>query len=115
MGKPELSIIRKNQLSDNEHFAYVRQYLKTIPEDVSVRTHEFFAPHLANRKELHIYENRNPKEGASQKAMEAECVIVDRNFLGDDWQNAISILQSNYALVHEHEGFYVFQRKSNIE
>ncbi len=98
---------------DSPHLAYIRSYLKTIPSNVSVRTHEFFASHLINRKELHIYENQHPKEGGSEKAQNADLVIIDEGFLKDAPSKEEQLQQlkvKGYQVIHEHDGFYVFSK-----
>ena len=113
-GVSEYHIISEYKKQDTPHLGYIRQYLKTIPNGVSVRTHEFFAPHLANRRELHIYENQHPKEGGSEKAQNAELVVIDDGFLKDSpsKEDQIQTLKAKgYRIVHEHEGFYVFSRQ----
>lgn len=112
-GKADIHIIREYAKQDTAHFTYIRNYLKTIPSNVSVRTHEFFAPHVAMRKDLHIYENENSREGASQKAKNTDYVILDRIFLGDDADKKLSeVKQNGYALIHENGGFFVLQRRN---
>lgn len=77
----------------------------------SVRTHEFLAPHLANRKELHIYENNHPKEGGSEKARNADCVVLHRRLLGDGEETAVASLMNKYDLKFEKDGLMVFKKK----
>lgn len=110
-GISELYVINKFLAKDNDHLAYVRRYLKTIPSNVSVRTHEFFAAHLSNRREVHIYENHHPREGASAKAMNSEYVVLDVSILGPEYQqNLEELRQLGYEPVHEHEGFFVYRK-----
>ncbi len=111
-GVSEYYVISEYQRQDNPHFAYVRNYLKTIPSSVSVRTHELFAPHLANRRELFIFENHHPKEGGSKKAMSADYVILDQKFIPNfDASQISNVLNQGYSIKHEHDGFYVLTRK----
>lgn len=80
---------------------------------MSVRTHEFFAPHLATRKELYIYENTYSREGGSEEAQNAKCVILDRNFLREPENLVLDrLLKRGYAIQHEHDGFYVLTKRS---
>ena len=112
-GVSEYHVISEYQRLDSPHLEYVRRYLKTIPSDFSVRTHEFFAPHLANRKELHIYENQHPKEGGSEKAQNADLVIIDNGFLRSSPSKETQVQQlkaKGYKIIHKHDGFYVFSR-----
>ncbi len=114
-GVSEYYVIYEYQRQDNPHFAYVRNYFKTVPNSASVRTHEFFAPHLANRKELFIFENHHPKEGGSKKALNADCVILDQKFIsGFDGSQISDLLNQGYSIKHEHEGFYVLARKESL-
>ena len=110
-GKTEFQIIREYQSKNDPHFHYVQNFLKTIPSDKSVRTHEGFAPHLANRKELHIYENQHPLEGGSEKAQNAEYVILDERLLGGNVQDKLKELEARgYQMSHQHDGFYVYKK-----
>jgi len=111
-GVSEYYVIVRCKAQDNSHFAYLRSYFKTVPASVSVRTHEFFAPHLVKRKELYIYENTHPKEGGSEKAQNADLVIIDQKILGNDYQRHLTGLRNkNYTLQYEHEGLFVFEHK----
>lgn len=113
-GVSEYHVIREYQRKDNPHFNYVRNYFKTIPSTVSVRTHEVFAPHLANRKELFIFENNHPKEGGSEQAMNAGYVVLDRKFIsGFDGSQISNLLSRGYQIKHEHDGFYVLAQKNS--
>ncbi|OGW79508.1 MAG: hypothetical protein A3G33_06845 [Omnitrophica bacterium RIFCSPLOWO2_12_FULL_44_17] len=110
-GVSEYHVIREYQKQDNAHLEYIRQYLKTIPSSISVRTHEFFAPHSYNRKELHIFENNHPREGGAEKALNSECVVLDRTLLGPSADDKIeSLIAAKYIVYHEHDGFYDFRR-----
>ena len=110
-GNSEFQIIQGYRAADEPHFHYVRTFLKTIPSDRSVRTHEVLAPHLANRKELYIYENQHPFEGGSEKAQNATYVILDRRFLGGNQQDKLRELEARgYQILHEHDGFYVYAK-----
>ncbi len=111
-GVSEFHVIGEYQKQDTPHWEYVRTYLKQIPSSVSVRTHEFFAPHLANRKELHIFENNHPKEGGSAKAQNTEYIILDRNFLSNENAQIAELKNRGYIVQHEHDGFYVLIRNS---
>lgn len=120
-GVSEYHVVSEHHRLDSPHLEYIRRYLKAVPNHVSVRTHELFAPHVANRKELHIYENEHPREGGSTKAQNADLVILDDRFLKDIKKEAVIItkemqikqLKANgYRLIHEHDGFYVFSRNS---
>ena len=89
----------------------VKHELKSIPPDASVRTHEFLASHLAHRKQIHIYENNHPREGGSDKARTADCVVVDRLFLGEREDQALQELtQQGYRIVKSNDGLTVLTR-----
>ena len=110
-GVSEFHIIREHERQNNPHLNYVRQYLKTVPSHFSVRTHEFLAPHLVNRKGLHIYENTHPREGGSEKAQDADLVIIDQHFLPVLIHGRIKELKTKgYSVAHQHDGFYVMKR-----
>ena len=110
-GVSEIHTLSEFKRKDNEHLSHVRDFLKHIPTDVSVRTHEFFAPHVSNRLELHIYENGHPKEGGSEKALNSDLVIVDEYLLKTEITKKLQeIEQRGYQIIHEHDGFYVFQK-----
>ncbi len=111
-GVSEYYVIAQFKAQDSSHLAYLRSYFETVPASVSVRTHEFFAPHLAKRHELYIYENTHPKEGGSEKAQNADMVIIDRMLLGNDYERHLTDLRNrNYTLQHEHEGLFVFEHR----
>jgi len=85
---------------------------KEIPEDASLRTHEHLAPHFANRKHLHIYENNNPVEGGSQEALNSDYVLLFQNFLGHDGLNRVDRLRSGgYGVIYEKQGIYLLKRQ----
>ena len=60
----------------------LQEIMKAIPESASVRTQEFLAPHLANRREIYIFENENALEGGSAKAMNPDYLLLDKKMLG---------------------------------
>ena len=114
-GISEYHVILQYQTQNKPHYEYIRNYLKTVPSNISVRTHEFFAPHIANRKELHIYENNHPREGGSSKAQNAEYVIIDQKFIPDFNRSQINDLKSRgYLAEQEHDGFYVLIRRTKL-
>lgn len=109
-GVSEFFIISK-ALNKYEPKAQISTVLNAIPADESVRTNEFLAPHLAHRRELHIYENNHPKEGASHQARMANVVVLKRSLLGEQWNPATNVLKmEGYRQVTEHEDIYVFKR-----
>ncbi len=93
------------------HLQRVHQDLKRVPAGAPVRTHEFFAAHLACRKELYIYENHHPREGGSAKAENAVYVVLDRMFLGDTAEQDFRNLGARgYETVFEDDGFRIFKK-----
>ena len=112
-GVSEYHVISEYKRMDSPHLAYIRSYLKEVPSNVSVRTHEFFASHLINRKELYIYENQHPKEGGSERAQNANFVIIDEGFLKEaptKDEQLQALKTKGYQMIHEHDGFYVFSK-----
>ena len=86
------------------------EIFKTIPRSASVRTHEFFAAHLANRKELHIFENNHPREGGSEKAGNTDFVILHRSLLGPDAETVLKPIREKFRLISEKNGLLIFQK-----
>lgn len=110
-GTPEVRMIRDLARKNQSHFEEIRTYLKLVPEDWAVRTHLFFASHLAMRHELHIYENGHPREGGSPRAQNAEYVIIDTQFLEGDSQGHLRELKNRgYEIVKEINGLWVLQK-----
>ncbi len=92
------------------HLEAVQKDFALIPAKASVRTHEFFAPHLANRKELHIFENRHPREGGSPKALQADYVVLDQSLLTPGVQDLLDSVRQTHDLILNHDGFMIFKR-----
>lgn len=95
------------------HHTEIKRFAGDLSPDFSVRTHEAFAPHFANRKELHIYENTHPKEGGSEKALNADYVILDQSLLSD---NSAEQLKNLTDRGYERRPtaateFYIFKKK----
>ena len=87
------------------------EYLSKIPSDQSVRTHEFFAPHVAHRKKLYIYENQNPKEGLSKEALNADWIILDESLLGGGAEIHLQKIESQgYHRQPSLAGLFVYQK-----
>ncbi|HTL48795.1 MAG TPA: DUF2079 domain-containing protein [Verrucomicrobiae bacterium] len=111
-GVSELYVIQVTRSYDNAHTRLVRDYLRKIPSNESLRTHEFFAPHAADRKELHIYENQHPREGGSARALAATTVAVDETLLGEKAAaDFAQLAAAGYALEFESGTFKVFRKK----
>ena len=93
------------------HVRMVKKILAAIPSSSSLRTHEFFAAHATVRKELHIYENNNPKEGGSWKARHTDLVAIDRMRLEAGFDAARRDLErSGFLAVFEQNGFVLFEK-----
>jgi len=111
IGNSEYRLILDYEARDSAHFEYIREYFAQIPKTSSVRTHLFFAPHLAQRKELHIYENEHPREGGSERAQNAEFVVIDQGFLDHPIRLDVEkLISRGYSIYHTYEGFYVLRR-----
>lgn len=92
-------------------FKTFEQIFAQIPSSASVRTHEFFAPHLANRKHLHIFENTHFREGGSEAALNSEYAILYQPLLHAPIESyRSSFLKSGYQLIREENGFHVFRK-----
>lgn len=110
-GVSELYVIRRALRETKKSFSAMRAAFKRIPAQRSVRTHEFFAPHVADRIHLYIYENHNPKEGASPEALAADFVAIDRMYLGDRFEEACAgLLKQGYKQAVSMEGFRIFKK-----
>jgi len=110
-GVSEVYPMRRQWITITPRTMRVEKILRTIPAEYSLRTHELYAPHAANRKELHIYENNHPKEGGSWKAQHADMVAIDRQLLKGDLDDALNALkQSGYKIDFEDDGFYIFKK-----
>jgi uncharacterized membrane protein len=108
-GVSESYVIHEHQSKETPHLQAVRRHLSQIPPEVSVRTHEFFAPHVAHRKELHIYENQHPMEGGSAAAQQAAYVAVDNALLGSSAAEKLAELrQRGYEEKISDGGFHIF-------
>lgn len=114
MGVSDYYIYQTYSRKANLHTQEIHSTIKNIPSIFSVRTHEFFAPHLSNRKKLYIYENNHPKEGGSIDAMNADLIILDKVWLGENALDKFNlILKSNYTLAFEKNGLLIFQNNSS--
>ncbi|MFA5158916.1 MAG: DUF2079 domain-containing protein [Candidatus Omnitrophota bacterium] len=110
-GGSEVYPMRRQWISITPHTKQVRAVLRAIPSEFSLRTHEFYAPHAANRKELHIYENNHLKEGGSWKARHADYVVIDSALLKEHYASEKQILlKSGYGLSLEEDGLAIFRR-----
>lgn len=95
----------------------VHRFLRNspIPPEASVRTHEFLAPHFANRKHLFIYENNHPREGASLQAKQADYVILLSSLLSSNFQAEIQALKDlGYRLQSDSDEIFIFKRESSL-
>lgn len=110
-GVSDYYVASRYEIQRNTHLREVPSLLERIPAGVSVRTQEFLAPHLTNRKELHIFENNHPREGGSAKALASEYVVLDRYFPTAN-DESIARLSTDYDRIFEKDGFLIFKRKS---
>ena len=107
-GISEIYITNNERLQNSPHLQKVKVLLSQIPSGVSVRTHEFFAPHLGNRKEIYIYENANSREGGSPAAQNADYVVIDQFLLGDSFQeHLIKLLDRGYEITTSNDGLTI--------
>jgi uncharacterized membrane protein len=110
-GVSDVYLIGRDAGRRTPHMKAVKHYMKAVPAESSVRTHEFFAPHLAHRREIHIYENNHPREGGSQKAMRSDYVVLDRMFLGERADAALRELEgAGYREFFGRDGFMILKR-----
>ncbi len=114
-GVSEVYVLKTNLDQRTAHVQAIAAFLKKVPPDVSVRTHEFFAPHLAHRRELFIYENQHPREGGSEKAMNAEVVILDTLLLKEKAAGDVaSLLRRGYRVVAEEGTLKMFRKEAGV-
>lgn len=112
-GTPEVYSMRRMWIAITPHTKRVAEILRTIPSSFSLRTHEFYAPHAANRKELHIYENEHPKEGGAWKARHTDLVAIDRQILKNGFDNSLKALeQDDFLPFFSENGFIIFKNKN---
>ncbi len=111
-GVPEGYLISRSIKTAGDPFlAETRAFLKTVPADASVRTHEFLAPYLAHRKNLHIYENHHPKEGGSPAALASDFVIIGNKWLGDHAEADFkAVEEAGYRLTSNLTTLRVYQK-----
>ncbi len=110
-GVSEVYPMRRQWITLTPHTMRVEKILRTILAEYSLRTHEFYAPHAANRKELHIYENDHPKEGGSWKARHTDYVVIDSALLKDRYAtDKQTLLGGGYVLESENDGLAIFRR-----
>jgi uncharacterized membrane protein len=115
-GVSEVYPIRRHWITITPHVALVKNALAGIPSTASLRTHEFYAPHAANRKELHIYENDHPKEGGSWKARHTDFVAIDRRLFKDGFDVALNALKRDgYQIDLEEDGFCILKRSPSAD
>lgn len=110
-GVSEYYVLKIHQDKRQPGYAAIQAMLREIPAEASLRTHEFFAPHAAHRKEIHIYENNHPREGGSEKARKAQYVVVADWLLGDDGARQIGELKARgYQEIQKNHGVTVLHR-----
>lgn len=110
-GVSEIYPMRRSWIQITPHTKRVAKILRSIPAAHSLRTHEFYATHAANRKELHIYENNHPKEGGSWKARHTFLVAIDQALLKENFDAALETLKKDgYQVQLNENGFCLLQR-----
>ena len=113
-GGSEIYRMRRQWITITPHTVMVKNALAEIPSTASLRTHEFYAPHAANRKELHIYENNHPKEGGSWKARHTDYVAIDRQLFKEGFEEALAAhIGDGYQIQFEEDGFYILKRTTD--
>ncbi|OQA55147.1 MAG: hypothetical protein BWY42_01545 [Candidatus Omnitrophica bacterium ADurb.Bin277] len=114
-GPSEVYPMRRMWIMITPHAREVAAMLKKIPAGQSLRTHEFFAPHAANRKHLHIFENNHPKEGGSWAARHTDLVAIDRSILKEKFDAALNELKNTgYTVSFERDGFVILEYKTGV-
>lgn len=109
-GVSEFYIFKTYSRQDNSSLQNVREHLRQIPSNLSVRTNEFLSPHLSNRFELYIYENQHPQEGGSLKAQNTDLIVLHELFLANKDQAVSEILSRHYALDFNQDGLMIFRK-----
>jgi uncharacterized membrane protein len=110
-GVSEYYVIARTLSSVKAEDPHKRAILRGIPVEASVRANEFLAPHLAHRREIHVYENNHPDEGGSRKARTADYVVVDRDLMGPAAGAEIDALRSQgYEIQDALAGLTVFRK-----
>lgn len=110
-GVSEFYVIERERGQWRPEYHEFKQQMNKIPAALSVRTHEFFAPHLAHRKEIHIYENDHPREGGAQKAQSADLVILYEKLLGDrPAAHFEKLMAQGYSVWQQKNGLVIFRR-----
>ncbi len=110
-GVSEYYVLKIHQDKRQPGYAEIQAMLREIPAEASLRTHEFFAPHAAHRREIHIYENNHPREGGSEKARNTAYVVVADWLLGADGTRQIEELKARgYQEIKKNHGVSVLRR-----
>ncbi len=107
-GVSEWQVIRQslNELSAEDR--YVREFLSNLGEDLSLRTHEFYAPHAINRNELHIFENDHPREGGRNYARFSDVIFVDMKRFNERSEIEMKVLfNRGYKILSNQNGIVV--------
>lgn len=112
-GVSEVYPMRRMWIAITPHTKRVAKILSSIPSGFSLRTHELYATHAANRKEIHIYENDHPKEGGTWKAHHTDLVAIDRVLLKDGFDASLKELEKDgFVPILTEDGFVVLKRAS---
>lgn len=106
----EYHIARVHWAKRDAHVAKVHAYLARVPKVVSVRTHRYFAPHLANRLYLYDVDDQNPTQGRSRYALQSRYALIDRRYVEDFGMARRTLARDGYRPVLRDDGFYIFEK-----
>ncbi len=113
-GVSEYHIARVHWGKRDAHVRKVHRYLERIPKEASVRTHRYFAPHLANRRYLYDFDDHNPTQGRSPDALAARYAVIDRRYVDDFAKTRRHLAENGYHPVVRDEGFYIFEKGARV-
>lgn len=111
-GVPDFHAFLDMKRQDQSYFKEWHAFLKSIPSEISVRTNESLASHLGHRKQLHIYENQNPSEGASSAAQSSQMIVISDLFMDLNHKQRELIQSLGYIKTKNISGLEVFERKN---
>ncbi len=110
-GPSEFYIMSRNWARGPQNRGAMDVFFSKIPPQLSVRAQEFLAPHLAGRRELHIYENQHPREGGSPKAHSTDLVILRPENLTYSSADVFQLEQTGYERAASIPGVWIFVKK----
>jgi len=110
-GVSEFYVIHQYEVQKLPYDQAIKTFADELDPAYSVRTHELLAPHFANRRKLHIFENNHPQEGGSAKALNADYVILDDSLLdAPKIEQLNELTKRGYRLDSSGKHFYIFTR-----